>query len=66
MSRMILPAVGIYLGRLLSDTRTSRTFGAHKTGVLRPAKPDIDMQSRHCLVKKITDAENECLTKANK
>ena len=43
--------------RLLSDLRTLRTFGAYKTGVHRPTYSDIDMQSRHWLVERMTDAD---------
>jgi N-carbamoyl-L-amino-acid hydrolase len=42
--------------RLLSDLRKLRTFGTYKTGVHRPTYSDIDMQSRHWLVDRMTNA----------
>src|SRR5262245_642415 len=42
--------------RLLSDLRQLRTFGAHGTGVVRPALSQVDIEARRWLVGKLTEA----------
>ena len=42
--------------RLMADLRELRSFGTTGTGVVRPAFSDVDIASRHWLVKKLTEA----------
>lgn len=42
--------------RLLADLYKLRSFGASGTGVVRPSLSSIDMQARHWLVDKMTEA----------
>ena len=42
--------------RLMADLHELRSFGATGTGVVRPAFSSVDIESRHWLVEKMTEA----------
>ena len=48
--------VSIVPERLVADLRELRSFGATGTGVVRPAFSTVDIESRHWLVTKMTEA----------
>lgn len=53
-SMMVIPPINTE--RLLADLRKLRSFGAHGHGVVRPALSPIDIESRHWLVERMTEA----------
>src|ERR1043166_106513 len=48
--------IGINPERLLRDLKELRAFGAVGTGVVRPALSAVDMESRHWLATRMTEA----------